>query len=178
MLRYWLNGLSVALLGAAPATVTSYTAAAQSSPPFVESAPVGESVPQYMRQLAAGDLDDLLLADGVAAQSGWVGGSFAFYLSYRGPERSPEWLALSLTNTPEQKAPLRVADVVATLLSVRDRAAFLRDYDGRLSVAGTWRLCLSRMGRQVLVHNRGPATFVSLARRQLSADITCTELGS
>jgi hypothetical protein len=36
---------------------------------------------------------------------------------------------------------------------------------------------MTRGGRQVLIHNRGSATFVSFARRVLSADIDCPELG-
>ena len=151
-------------------------AAAQASPPFAETVPVGESVPQYLRQLAGRDLDDLLLGEGVAAQSGWVGGKYAFYLSYRGQERAPEWLTLSLSNVADQKAPLNLAGIVATLLSIKDRAAFLRAYDGRLSVAGPWRLCLARGGSQTLIHNRGPATFISFARRTLSADVDCNEV--
>jgi hypothetical protein len=177
MIRHALTAPVAALLATMLATVVGQSALAQTSPPFVESAPAVESVPQYMRQLAGRDLDDLLLADGIAAQSGWVGGKYAFYLTYRGPERMPDWLALSLANTAEQKAPLRVAALVAALLGVGDRAAFLRDYDDRLGAAGPWRLCLARAGHQVLIHNRGSATFVSFAQRELSADITCTQLG-
>jgi hypothetical protein len=177
MIRHALTAPIAALLTMMLAAVASAPARAQASPPFVESAPAVESVPQYLRQLAGRDLDDLLLADGIAAQSGWVGGKYAFYLAYRGPERMPDWLALSLANTAEQKAPLRVADVVANLLAVSGRAAFLRNYDDRLAAAGPWRLCLARAGHQVLIHNRGSATFVSFAQRELSADITCTQLG-
>ncbi|HVO16390.1 MAG TPA: hypothetical protein VMV26_14330 [Alphaproteobacteria bacterium] len=152
-------------------------AAAQSSPSFVENAQPLESVPQYLRQLAGRDFDDLLLADGVAAQSGWVAGKSAYYLTYHGAERSPDWLALSVANAADQKAPVRLGDIFATLLSVPDRSAFLRNYDDRLAAPGPWRLCMARGGRQVLIHNRGSATFVSFARRVLSADLDCPELG-
>ena len=165
--------LGMTLAGAAPRPAT-----AQTSPPFVETAPTVESVPQYLRQLAGRDLDDLLLAEGVVAQSGWIGGKNAFYLDYRGPERAPDWLALSIVNTAEQKPPVRVAEIVATLLAISDRAAFLRNYDGRLSAAGPWRFCVARAGRQALIHNRGTATFVSFAHRMLSADLSCTDIGS
>jgi hypothetical protein len=169
---------AAAVLGTALAGAAPQPAAAQASPPFVESTPPVESVPQYLRQLAGRDLDDLLLAEGVAAQSGWIAGKSAFYLTYHGLERTPDWLALSLANTTEQKAPLRLADIVATLLAVGDRAAFLRNYDDRLAAAGPWRLCLARAGRQVLIHNRGAATFLTFARRVLSADVACPELGT
>jgi hypothetical protein len=166
------------LFGALLAATVGQRAAAQSSQTFTENVAVGESVPQYLRQLAGRDLDDLLLGEGVAAQSGWVNGKFAYYLDYRGPERKPDWLALSVSNTSDQKAPVRVGEIVATLLSVGDRAAFLRNYNDRLSAAGPWRLCLARAGRQALIHNRGTATSVSFAQRVLSADIDCTDLGT
>lgn len=179
MARQARNALGAVLLASlALANAAPLPAAAQSSPPFVENAPTAESVPQYLRQLAGRDLDDLLLAEGVVAQSGWIAGKYAFYLDYRGPERLPDWLALSLANTPEQKPPLRVADVAVALLGVSDRAAFMRDYDGRLSAPGPWRFCIARAGRQVLVHNRGTATFVSFAHRILSADLDCTDIGT
>ena len=169
---------AVVLLVTALGGAAQQPVAAQSSPPFVETAPAVESVPQYLRQLAGRDLDDLLLAEGVVAQSGWIDGKYAFYLDYHGPERAPDWLALSLVNTAEQKPPLRIANIVATLLAISDRAAFLRDYDGRLAAPGPWRFCVARNGRQVLIHNRGAATFVSFARRTLSADLSCTDLTS
>lgn len=172
-----IGPFAVLVLAAALEAILLPSAAAQSSPPFVESAPPVESVPQHLRQLAGRGIDDLLLGDGTAAQSGWINGKYGFYLAYRGPERMPDWLALSLANAADQKAPLRVADLAASLLAVGDRVAFLRSYDERLSAAGPWRLCLSRGARQVLINNRGTATFVSFAPRQLSADITCTDIG-
>jgi hypothetical protein len=151
---------------------------AQSSPPFVENTPPLESVPQYLRQLAGRDLDDLLLADGIAAQSGWIAGKSAFYLTYHGAERTPDWLTLSVANTADQKAPVRLGDIVATLLAVPDRTAFRRNYDDRLAAPGPWRVCMARGTRQVLIHNRGTTTFVSFAHRVLSADLRCPELGT
>jgi hypothetical protein len=170
----------LAAIMVAGATIASAggLAAAQPSPAFVENSQPIESVPQYLRQLAGRDLDDLLLADGVAAQSGWVGGKNAFYLTYHGAERTPDWLALSIANGPDQKAPVRLGDITATLLAVPDRGAFLRNYDDRLAAPGPWRLCMARGRQQVLIHNRGNATFLSFARRVLSADIDCPALGS
>jgi len=173
--RLGIGPLAALVLAAALDATFRSPAAAQISP-MVEAAPAIESVPRYLRQLAGGDLDDLLLADGVAAQSGWIAGKYAFYLAYSGPERRPDWLALSLTNTADQKAPLRMADMVANLLAVVDRTTFVRDYDSRLGIAGPWRLCLAREDLHVLIHNRGPATFVSLAQRRLSADIACIQV--
>jgi hypothetical protein len=167
---------AVMVVGAAFASAPG-PAAAESSPAFVENGRPIESVPQYLRQLAGRDLDDLLLADGVAAQSGWIGGKTAFYLTYHGAERTPDWLALSIANTPDQTAPVRLGDIAATLLGVPDRAAFLRDYEDRFAAPGPWRLCLARGKQQVLIHNRGNATFLSFARRMLSADIDCPPLG-
>lgn len=169
--------LAAIMMASAALSSGGEPSAAESSPAFVENAQPLESVPQYLRQLAGRNLDDLLLADGVAAQSGWVGGKSAYYLAYHGTERSPDWLALSVVNTDDQKAPVRLGDIVATLLSVPGRAAFLRNYDDRLSAPGPWRLCLARGGSQVLIHNRGNATFVSFARRVLSADLDCPAPG-
>jgi hypothetical protein len=174
-----LFALAVAAAGALLTPASSAPARAEAAPPpFAETEPNIESVPQYLRQMAGHDLDDLLLAEGVAAQSGWVNEKYAFYLVSQGPERTPNWLALSLANQADQTPPIRLAAIVGTLLSVADRAAFLRGYDDRLSAAGPWRLCLAHGEQQVLIHNRGSATFLSFAKRPLSADISCADIAA